>query len=278
MASLWYDEHPEGHGPLSDFAGINTYPRPVQQPIPKGTGGHSAPRTRPHTISKNRCTAGTGSPRSQGAPLYRWRDCAKQPRRSSGRSTSANWRSTLTRTRPADRRDGEPVRQVQGCTASCRCHDRARPKRTSTRSWVRRAAAVRRRPDGRGESQLGNEDPSVSLLLAFVVGRVHGGGGPSPLGTLVATSAGIRNPRPTNPAVDAGRQLWPSLAQLQHVARACIPRARQPTWWPVRSQTSQPISKSQTGAARPPERHHTVHVEGDARRWLRGRRDGRTTQ
>jgi probable F420-dependent oxidoreductase len=46
MASLWYDEHPEHHGPFSDFSGIDAYPRPVQQPIPIVIGGHSAPAYR----------------------------------------------------------------------------------------------------------------------------------------------------------------------------------------------------------------------------------------
>ena len=46
MASLWYDEHPEHHGPFSDFAGIDAHPRPVQQPIPIVIGGHSAPAYR----------------------------------------------------------------------------------------------------------------------------------------------------------------------------------------------------------------------------------------
>jgi probable F420-dependent oxidoreductase len=42
MAHLWYDEHPEFHGRFVDFAGIDAYPRPVQQPIPIVIGGHTA--------------------------------------------------------------------------------------------------------------------------------------------------------------------------------------------------------------------------------------------
>lgn len=46
MASLWYDEHPEHHGPFSEFAGVDAHPRPVQRPIPVVVGGHSAPAYR----------------------------------------------------------------------------------------------------------------------------------------------------------------------------------------------------------------------------------------
>ena len=41
MERLWYDEHPEFHGRFADFAGIDAYPRPVQQPIPIVIGGHT---------------------------------------------------------------------------------------------------------------------------------------------------------------------------------------------------------------------------------------------
>jgi probable F420-dependent oxidoreductase len=41
MNRLWYDEHPEFHGRFADFAGIDAYPRPVQQPIPIVVGGHT---------------------------------------------------------------------------------------------------------------------------------------------------------------------------------------------------------------------------------------------
>ena len=41
MHALWYDEHPEHHGPFSDFAGVDAHPRPVQQPIPIVVGGHT---------------------------------------------------------------------------------------------------------------------------------------------------------------------------------------------------------------------------------------------
>jgi probable F420-dependent oxidoreductase len=46
MQSLWYDEHPEYHGRFADFGGVDAYPRPVQQPIPLITGGHSGPAYR----------------------------------------------------------------------------------------------------------------------------------------------------------------------------------------------------------------------------------------
>lgn len=41
MGSLWYDEQPEHHGRFVDFAGIDAFPRPVQQPIPLVVGGAS---------------------------------------------------------------------------------------------------------------------------------------------------------------------------------------------------------------------------------------------
>src|SRR3954452_12568028 len=34
MHTLWYDERPEFHGRFADFAGVNAFPRPVQQPVP----------------------------------------------------------------------------------------------------------------------------------------------------------------------------------------------------------------------------------------------------
>jgi probable F420-dependent oxidoreductase len=46
LQSLWYDEHPEYHGTFVDFAGVDAYPRPVQQPIPLVVGGHTPPAYR----------------------------------------------------------------------------------------------------------------------------------------------------------------------------------------------------------------------------------------
>jgi probable F420-dependent oxidoreductase len=46
LERLWYDEHPEYHGTFVDFAGVDAYPRPVQNPIPVVVGGHSAPAYR----------------------------------------------------------------------------------------------------------------------------------------------------------------------------------------------------------------------------------------
>jgi alkanesulfonate monooxygenase SsuD/methylene tetrahydromethanopterin reductase-like flavin-dependent oxidoreductase (luciferase family) len=46
MQALWYDEHPEYHGRFTDFAGIDAWPRPLQQPIPLVVGGHSRPAYR----------------------------------------------------------------------------------------------------------------------------------------------------------------------------------------------------------------------------------------
>jgi probable F420-dependent oxidoreductase len=46
MRALWYDQHPAYHGRFTDFADVDAYPRPVQQPIPLITGGHSAPAYR----------------------------------------------------------------------------------------------------------------------------------------------------------------------------------------------------------------------------------------
>ena len=39
MRALWYDEHPAYHGRFAGFAGVDAYPRPLQQPIPLITGG-----------------------------------------------------------------------------------------------------------------------------------------------------------------------------------------------------------------------------------------------
>ena len=41
MQHLWYDEHPGYHGSFAAFAGVDAYPRPVQQPIPIVVGGHT---------------------------------------------------------------------------------------------------------------------------------------------------------------------------------------------------------------------------------------------
>lgn len=46
LSRLWYDEHPEHHGPFADFAGVDAHPRPVQRPIPVVVGGHSPPAYR----------------------------------------------------------------------------------------------------------------------------------------------------------------------------------------------------------------------------------------
>jgi probable F420-dependent oxidoreductase len=46
MRTLWYDEHPEFHGRFADFAGIDAYPRPLQEPIPLVVAGHSPPAYR----------------------------------------------------------------------------------------------------------------------------------------------------------------------------------------------------------------------------------------
>jgi probable F420-dependent oxidoreductase len=46
MQALWQDEHPEYHGRFASFAGVDAYPRPVQQPVPVIAGGHSPPAYR----------------------------------------------------------------------------------------------------------------------------------------------------------------------------------------------------------------------------------------
>jgi probable F420-dependent oxidoreductase len=46
MRALWYDRHPAYHGRFADFAGVDAYPRPLQQPIPLIVGGHTAPAYR----------------------------------------------------------------------------------------------------------------------------------------------------------------------------------------------------------------------------------------
>ena len=46
LESLWYEEHPEHHGAFVDFAGVDAYPRPMQQPIPLVVGGHTPPAYR----------------------------------------------------------------------------------------------------------------------------------------------------------------------------------------------------------------------------------------
>jgi probable F420-dependent oxidoreductase len=46
MRALWHDPHPAYHGRFVDFAGVDAYPRPVQQPLPLVIGGHTAPAYR----------------------------------------------------------------------------------------------------------------------------------------------------------------------------------------------------------------------------------------
>jgi probable F420-dependent oxidoreductase len=46
MRALWYDARPAYHGRFADFAGIDAYPRPLQQPIPLVVGGNSGPAYR----------------------------------------------------------------------------------------------------------------------------------------------------------------------------------------------------------------------------------------
>ena len=46
MSHLWYDQHPEYHGRFADFAGVDAYPRPVQERIPLVVGGHAPPAYR----------------------------------------------------------------------------------------------------------------------------------------------------------------------------------------------------------------------------------------
>ncbi len=42
MEHLWYDDHPEHHGPTVDFGGVDAHPRPRQRPVPVVIGGHTA--------------------------------------------------------------------------------------------------------------------------------------------------------------------------------------------------------------------------------------------
>ncbi len=42
MQALWYQAQPEYHGAHVEFAGVDAYPRPVQQPVPIVVGGHTA--------------------------------------------------------------------------------------------------------------------------------------------------------------------------------------------------------------------------------------------
>jgi probable F420-dependent oxidoreductase len=46
LEHLWGDDHPEYHGRFVDFAGVDAFPRPLQQPIPLVVGGHSPPAYR----------------------------------------------------------------------------------------------------------------------------------------------------------------------------------------------------------------------------------------
>lgn len=46
LEHLWYDDHPGYRGQFVDFAGVNAFPRPIQQPIPLVVGGHSRPAYR----------------------------------------------------------------------------------------------------------------------------------------------------------------------------------------------------------------------------------------
>ena len=81
MASLWYDEHPEHHGPFSDFAGIDAYPRPVQQPIPIVIGGHSAPAYRRAVASGHGWYGFAQKPEDTAASIEGLRRAAEQVER-----------------------------------------------------------------------------------------------------------------------------------------------------------------------------------------------------
>ncbi len=81
MASLWYDEHPEHHGPFSDFAGIDAYPRPVQQPIPIVIGGHSGPAYRRAVASGHGWYGFAQKPPDTAASIVGLRRAAEQVER-----------------------------------------------------------------------------------------------------------------------------------------------------------------------------------------------------
>jgi probable F420-dependent oxidoreductase len=69
MRALWYDRHPAYHGRFVDFAGIDAWPRPLQQPIPLIVGGHSVPAFR-RAVSRAQGWYGYGlSPRQAAASV-----------------------------------------------------------------------------------------------------------------------------------------------------------------------------------------------------------------
>jgi len=78
---LWYDEHPEFHGRFADFAGVDAYPRPVQQPIPIVFGAHSPPAFR-RTVARGHGWYGFAqTPDSTRAALAALRTAAGQVER-----------------------------------------------------------------------------------------------------------------------------------------------------------------------------------------------------
>ena len=111
MQHLWYDEHPAFDGRFAGFAGVDAYPRPVQQPIPIVIGGHTPPRV----PARGRARPG----------LVRLRDETRRRRglsRGTARGRVGDRTSGRTRrpgnhgdaARPADGRDGARVRG-SGC-------------------------------------------------------------------------------------------------------------------------------------------------------------------
>ncbi|MET0146459.1 MAG: LLM class F420-dependent oxidoreductase [Ilumatobacteraceae bacterium] len=81
MASLWYDPHPEHHGNLVDFAGVDAHPRPVQAPIPVVVGGHS-PAAQRRAVARGHGWYGFSmTPETAGRSIDALRSAASQVER-----------------------------------------------------------------------------------------------------------------------------------------------------------------------------------------------------
>ncbi len=83
LGCLWYQDQPEYHGRFVDFAGVNAYPRPVQQPVPLVVGGHSPPAYRRAVRRAHGWYGFALTPDDTSAALDGLRDAASQVERPS---------------------------------------------------------------------------------------------------------------------------------------------------------------------------------------------------
>ena len=153
MQHLWYDEHPEYHGEFADFAGVDAYPRPVQQPIPIVVGGHSGPAYRRAVARRARLVRLLDDTRGRRASVSS--GCGPRPRRSSGPAALGPLEITVTPARPSDARARGGVRRARRRSPRpvpaadprrCRADDRRRSRsRRSGRGRLSRAGRAGRR-------------------------------------------------------------------------------------------------------------------------------------